>query len=93
MRQEKHEDIQHSFHATLARVESGFLHCLPSRLRKTVGLLLASRRAWREAKAQTVEDERLRLEKEAKRQTKSLMRQKSTKYGQLNAWEVRSVQT
>ena len=86
------EGIQRGLHATLARVESGLLHSLPAPLHKALELLLAGRRAWREAKAQAVEDERLRLEKEAKRQTKSLMRQKSTKYGQLNAWEAHSMQ-
>ena len=37
----------------------------------------------------TPNPDQVRLEKEAKRQSKSLMRQKTTKYGMLNAWEAR----
>ena len=82
-------DIQRSLHASLKRMEVGVLDCLPPRLRKMLAEALASRRARSAARALAREEERLRQEKAAKRQAKSMMRQKTTKYGQLNAWEVR----
>ena len=81
-------DIQRTLRASLKRMEVGVLDALPPRLRKVLAEELASRRARGEARAVAREAERLRLEKAAKRQAKSMMRQKTTKYGQLNAWEV-----
>ena len=82
-------DIQRSLQASLKRMEVGVLDCLPPRLRKMLAEAIASRRARSAARALAREEERLRQEKAAKRQAKSMMRQKTTKYGQLNAWEVR----
>ena len=82
-------DIQRSLHASLKRMEAGVLDLLPPRPRKMLAEALASRRARSAARAEARAEEVLRQEKAAKRQARSMMRQKTSKYGQLNAWEVR----